>query len=135
MANILAVLVALFVFFLMFLLKIPMKRWSWRIAEDRHRGNEGRAYALYRRLNVSVIIMTVLLSVLIYYLICLWGGLHHKLCCSFKAGVLALALYALYDQWFSPGRMPREEGREEKESEEEDAAEEIAETEPEKQKG
>lgn len=107
MANILAVLVALFVFFLMFLLKAPMKRWSRRIAEGRYGEDGDKAYTLYRRLNVSIIIMTALLAVLIYYLICLWGGLHHKLCCSFKAGVMALALYALYDQWFSPGGVER----------------------------
>ena len=103
MADILAVLVALFVFFLMFFIKAPIKRITYRAAKCRAGDDASAGYTLYRRMNAVLILLTIVLAVVVYYVICVLGGLHHKLCCSFKAAVMALALYAAYDQWFCPG--------------------------------
>ena len=71
MANILAVLVAFFVFLLMFLVKVPIKKITYRIAVGREKDDPERQYALYRHMNVVLVILTVVLAVLAYYIICI----------------------------------------------------------------
>ncbi len=99
-ANILAILVGVQVFLFMLVLKKPIKALNHRIVIKRFEEDSEKAKRREKRLNFSVIIVTILLSVMWYYIICMVLHMHHKLCCSFKAAVLALSIYAVYEQWF-----------------------------------
>lgn len=105
MENVLAAVTGLATFLVMFLCKIPIKKFSRRRSGMGNRTGRER-YAAYRRWNLGIIAAVFLISAAAYYAACRLGGIHHKLCCSFKAGVIALALYAVYDQFFGRESFP-----------------------------
>ena len=56
---------------------------------------------LYRRLNVSIMIMAVLVSMLCYYVVAQFFMISNiKWCCAMKGGAIAIAMHTLYSQWF-----------------------------------
>lgn len=95
--NEIGIVVGIQVFLLLFLIKIPVKWFHEKIVVRSRKIDKGR---LFRRLNFTLILWVVFLSVSIYFWICLKLGIHHKLCCSFKSVAIALTLYAIYEQLF-----------------------------------
>lgn len=92
--NILAVFVGVLVFLGAFLIEE-------RVLNSRDRGEKmGKAQYINRRSGYLYIMGTFVFSVLTYYFICVAAGVHHKLCCSFKAWVITLVLHAVYRQFF-----------------------------------
>lgn len=96
--DIIAVVVGIQIFLYMFLLKVPVKKVHGMIAKHVCTDDMVKAYRIYRYLNFSLIIWTTVFSVILYYIICVVLNIHHKLCCSFKAAVIALCIYAVYEQ-------------------------------------
>ncbi len=96
--DMIAIVVGILVFIYMFLIKVPVKKLHSMIAKQFGRDNATKAYAIYRYLNFTLIIWTTIFSVVLYYIICVVLNIHHKLCCSFKAAVIALCMYAVYQQ-------------------------------------
>lgn len=87
-------------FVLMMVLKIPMKKITGFLAHKLE-PDEDDAYILYKRLNGVIILLTIMIAIVCYYLVSQWLGIENfKFCCSLKAGFIAIALYALYEQWF-----------------------------------
>ena len=85
-------LVGCFTFLVMKPLKYPIKKWNWKLA----RGN----YERYRRYNAVIFLLVMAVSVGTYYLLYRLVDLDHfKLCCTLKAGAMAMAIYAVYEQW------------------------------------
>ncbi len=84
-------------FVLMMVLKIPIKRLTRYLAD---RADYVDSDVLYKRYNIILQILTMALACLIYMLVLRWlGDDHFKLCCSLKAGVIAMALYAVYERF------------------------------------
>lgn len=85
-------------FVLMMGIKIPIKKLTRAIARQIEE-NEETSYILYKRLNIVVIIVVMLVAVICYYFVLQWlGETHFKFCCALKAGAIAMALYAFYEQ-------------------------------------
>lgn len=85
---------------LMMIIKIPIKKMvfklSWEISKE-----EKQQQMVYKRLNSILIVCVMLVSVVCYYLVLMvLGEEHFKLCCSMKAGAIAVVLYAVLEQWF-----------------------------------
>lgn len=88
------------VFVMMMFIKIPTKRFCKRFAGKIGKSDEEKQL-LYRRLNVVIIFLTMVLSMIVYYLVLLvMGETHFKMCCSLKAGAIAVAIYMIFEQWF-----------------------------------
>lgn len=86
-------------FVLMMIIKIPIKKLNKVIAE-RFCAEEEKAHT-YKRLNVSIMFIALLLSMICYYIIAETIGISNiKWCCAMKGGAIAIALHALYSQWF-----------------------------------
>ena len=87
-------------FALMMVIKIPIKRMIFLLVE-RIVVDEERHYIVYKRWNTVLLFVTLLVAAAFYYFI---GGIleidHYKWCCSTKAGAIAIAIYATYEQWF-----------------------------------
>lgn len=84
-------------FVLMMVLKIPIKRLTRYLAD---RANYAESDTLYKRYNIILQVLTMVLACVIYMLVLKWlGEDHFKLCCSLKAGVIAIALYAVYERF------------------------------------
>ena len=97
-------LVGCFTFLLIKFLKIPFKRLNWKLS----RGN----YQRYRRYNVVIFLLVMVVSVGAYYLLYRLVELDHfKLCCTLKAGAMAVAIYAVYEQWTGGGYVPQSDGK------------------------
>lgn len=100
MSITIAFFVGCITFVIMMLLKIPVKKMMFILANIIE-VDEDESYILYKRLNGVVILLTIMVAVVCYYFVLQWlGEEHFKLCCSLKAGVIAIALYAVYEQWF-----------------------------------
>lgn len=98
--SIIAFFVGSVTFVLMMGIKIPIKKVT-RILSLRQVDYEGYRETYRKRLNLSIIVITFIVAIVCYYFVLLWlGDDHFKLCCSFKAGAIATALYVLYEQWF-----------------------------------
>lgn len=95
-----AFLVGCITFVLMMILKIPIK-WLTAYVADKMKPDVEEGYILYKRLNTAIIFLTIIVATIGYYFVFgLIGIGHFKLCCSLKAGVIAVALYAVFEQWF-----------------------------------
>lgn len=87
-------------FVLMLVIKIPIKKLTYRFA-DRVTSDEESQHVLYKRCNVVIILITMVVAIICYYLVLqVLGEDHFKVCCSIKAGAIAIALYAAFEQWF-----------------------------------
>lgn len=87
-------------FALMFIIKIPIKSFTYRIA-SRATLDDKKCQVLYKRYNILIIIVTMTVATICYYLLLqVLGEEHFKLCCSLKAGAISVALYAVFEQWF-----------------------------------
>lgn len=85
---------------LMMIIKIPIKKMLFRLAQE-IRKEEKQQQIMYKRLNSILIVCVMLVAVVCYYLVLrVLGEEHFKLCCSMKAGAIAVALYAVLEQWF-----------------------------------
>ncbi len=85
---------------LMMFIKIPIKKMTANLAK-KWQQEEEEQYILYKRLNVLVIFCVILVSLISYYFVLqLLGEEHFKMCCCIKAGAIAIALYAIFEQWF-----------------------------------
>lgn len=86
-------------FVLMMGIKIPIKKLIFSLVE-RHVAEE-RQCVIYKRWNVVLLFITMLVAALCYFYVALVLNIDHfKWCCSIKAGAVAIALYAVYEQWF-----------------------------------
>ena len=87
-------------FVLMMIIKIPIKKIIFSVVEcvvD----DEDRQYILYKRWNTILFFVTLLVAAVCYcYVAVVLKIDHFKWCCSVKAGAIAIALYAVYEQWF-----------------------------------
>lgn len=84
-------------FVLMMLLKIPIKHLTAYFAD---RADFEMRDVLYKRYNIVLQILTMALAYIIYMFVLKWlGDDHFKLCCSMKAGVIAIALYSVYERF------------------------------------
>lgn len=87
-------------FVLMLLVKIPIKKWTCKIAKN---------YSNYKHLNILLIIMNFVIAIICYSLVLQWMNIqHYKLCVAIKGGALAMAFYAIYEQWFGEDSLKEE---------------------------
>lgn len=86
-------------FVLMMVIKIPIKKLIFALVE-RTEYDKRRRYVLYKRWNTLLLGVTMLVAAVCYFYVGTWLELDHfKWCCSLKAGAIAIALYAVYEQW------------------------------------
>ena len=82
-------------FAVMMLVKIPIKL-NWELAKSELQ---------YKRLNIFLIILTFLVAIICYCFALVWlGETHFKLCCAIKGASVAMAFYAIYEQWCGDDR-------------------------------
>ena len=87
-------------FVLMMFVKLPIKKINYKLA-TRVVDNEEEKQILYKKLNVIIIFIAMMLSMICYYFVLrMLGETHFKMCCSIKAGAIAVALYMIFEQWF-----------------------------------
>ena len=87
-------------FVLMMVIKIPIKKLNLWLSE-RYCEEDNRQQLLYKRLNVSVMAVTMLVSMLCFYFVSrMFAFSNIKWCCAMKGGAIAIALHAIYAQWF-----------------------------------
>ena len=87
-------------FVLVMFVKLPIKKINYKLAA-RVVDNEEEKQILYKKLNVIIIFIAMMLSMICYYFVLrMLGGTHFKMCCSIKAGAIAVALYMIFEQWF-----------------------------------
>ena len=88
-------------FVLMMVIKVPIKKLNRWIAEQFFEDDDEQRL-LYKRLNVSIMVVTMLLSMLCYYVVAgmVFEVSNLKWCCAMKGGAIAIALHAMYAQWF-----------------------------------
>lgn len=95
-----AFLVGCITFVLMMIIKIPVKKMTGFLA-TKVDDDEEESYILYKRFNGMLILITMMVSAVCYYFVLQGlGEEHFKICCSMKAGAIAVALYAAFEQWF-----------------------------------
>lgn len=83
-------------FAVMMLAKIPIKKLNWELAKSELQ---------YKRLNIFLIILTFLVAIICYCVALVWlGETHFKLCCAIKGASVAMAFYAIYEQWCGDDR-------------------------------
>lgn len=98
MNNAIAFFVGCVTFVSMMLIKIPIKHFIVWLVKD---AVSDDSRLLIKRCNSILFIVTMVVAVFLY-----WGIFkilnidHFKLCCSLNAGAIAIALYAVYEQWF-----------------------------------
>ena len=83
---------------LMMLIKLPVKAITRRLADDSsdERGNDIR----YKRYNMILFVLVFVVACILYYFVLQWlGETHFKFCCSLKAGVIAIALYSVFERF------------------------------------
>lgn len=86
-------------FVLMMVIKIPIKKLNRWIVECYFEDYEDKEL-LYKRLNVSVMVAAMLLSMMCYYVVAgiIFEVSNLKWCCAMKGGAIAIALHAVYAQ-------------------------------------
>lgn len=86
-------------FVLMMLIKIPIKRYTREVAKD---------FSQYRHFNIIVLGLTFLVALICYCFVLVWiGESHFKLCCALKGAAVAVAIYAVYEQWFGEDELEK----------------------------
>ena len=89
-------LVGCFTFLTVNFLKRPLKKCNWKLSQ----GNMKQ----YKRRNILIFLLVMAVSVGSYYALYRLVALDHfKLCCTLKAGAMAVAIYAVYEQWSGSG--------------------------------
>lgn len=87
-------------FVLMLVIKLPVKKFTRQVADSLAEIPRER-YRIYRRCNISLIILTMIVAITCYCLVLMaLQETHFKFCCTLKAGAIATALYAVFEQWF-----------------------------------
>lgn len=100
MNHSIAFFVGCLTFVIMMLVKVPIKRGVNYLIEN-STIDEERNYVYKRRMNFCVIIATFVVASMCYFYVGLLLEIDHfKWCCSLNAGAIAIALYAVYEQWF-----------------------------------
>ena len=100
MNSAIAFFVGCLTFVLMMVIKIPIKKLIWILVEQMEY-DEDRRYVLYKRLNAVLLLVVLLVAAVCYFYVGMLLEIDHfKWCCSFKAGAIAIAFYAVYEQWF-----------------------------------
>ncbi len=86
-------------FVLMMVIKLPIKKLNHWIAEQFYKDDDEQKL-LYKRLNVSIMVTAMLLSMLCYYVVAgmIFEVSNLKWCCAMKGGAIAIALHAVYAQ-------------------------------------
>lgn len=90
MHNVIAVFVGLLLFFMMIAIKKLVKVDA--LSDGQYKKNRLR--------NIGCLLALALASVCLYYIMCRLAGIHLKLCCIYKSGMITLALYSVYRQFF-----------------------------------
>lgn len=79
-------------FVMMMFIKIPVKRLTREAAH---------CFTQYKHWNLILIVLTFLVALICYCFVLVWvGESHFKLCCALKGAAVAMAFYAVYEQWF-----------------------------------
>jgi len=100
MNSAIAFFVGCLTFVLMMVIKIPIKKLIQALVE-RTDYDEDRQYVLYKRWNTVLLLVAMLVATVCYFYVGMLLRIDHfKWCCSLKAGAIAIALYAVYEQWF-----------------------------------
>lgn len=87
-------------FVLMMVIKLPIKKINMALAE-RFCEEEEEIYLLYKRLNVSIMAVAMLVSIACYYVVAEMMFVSNiKWCCAMKGGAIAIAMHAIYAQLF-----------------------------------
>lgn len=91
-------------FVLMMGIKIPIKK-KILLRIEQTAFEEERKYVIYKRRNTILLFVAMLVAVLCYYCVMRMMGIeHYKWCGALKAGAIAIAIYAVYEQWFGEVR-------------------------------
>lgn len=97
MNSVISFFVGSVTFVLMMLIKIPVKKVTGALSK---RVDEERREIVRKRLNIVLVVIVMLLACLIYVLVLrMLRDNHFKLCYALKAGVIAMALYAVYERF------------------------------------
>lgn len=100
MNSAIAFFVGCLTFVLVMGIKIPIKKMIFSMVE-RMVIEEKRQYVMYKRWNTVLFLVVMLVAALAYYYVLRVMEIEHfKWCCSLKAGAVAIAIYAVYEQWF-----------------------------------
>lgn len=103
MNSVIAFFVGSLTFVITMIIKIPVKKLTSFVA-DKMSEEEADRVILNKRLNGLIFVLVFVVAVICYYFVLQWlGSDHFKWCCSLKAGAIAIALYALFEQWFGEG--------------------------------
>lgn len=87
-------------FVLMMGIKIPVKKMISSFVENVI-PDENRRCVICKRCNAILFPIVLLVAAVGYYCVLKMMEIEHfKWCCSLKAGAIAIALYAVYEQWF-----------------------------------
>ena len=87
-------------FVLMMVVKLPIKKMNKMLAKC-FCEEEDRRLLLYKRLNVSIMVVAMFLSMVCYYVVAEMIVVSNiKWCCAMKGGAIAIALHAIYAQLF-----------------------------------
>lgn len=94
-------------FALMMVIKIPIKKVNWWLVENFFKESKNKKL-LYKRFNVSIMVVAMLLAMFCYYVIAglMFEMSNLKWCYAMKGGAIAIAFHAMYAQWFE---VPRDE--------------------------
>lgn len=91
-------------FVLMMIIKIPVKKITAILAENRAE-NPQHEYILYKRYNIVIMLLTMIMAMLCYYWVLQVLEIEHiKWCCSLKAGAIAMAIYTVFEQFVGDGQ-------------------------------
>ena len=100
MNNVIAFFVGSITFALVMILKFPIKRFI-KLEMDKTNLDYEKKRLYRKRLNTIIFFLVFFIAVVTYYFVLQWlHDDHFKWCCSLKAGTIAIAIYALFEQWF-----------------------------------
>lgn len=90
--------VGIITFFIMMLVKIPLKKCTREFASRLAVDDEEEAL-FYHRFNLIIILFAMIIAMILYCFILLYlGRSHFKLCYCLKAGAISMAIYEVLDQ-------------------------------------
>lgn len=91
-------------FVIMMGIKIPVKKVIFLFVKHAV-SDESRRDVIRKRCNAILFPVVFLVASVWYYCVLRILGIEHfKWCCSLKAGAIAIAIYAVYEQWFCWGK-------------------------------
>lgn len=91
-------IVGIVTFFVMILVKIPLKKCTREFA-DRLAADDEEERIFYHRFNLIIPLFAMIISMILYCLVLIYlGRSHFKFCYCLKAGAIAMALNEVIEQ-------------------------------------